>query len=169
MQYLMLIPNIMLILHENQCLIVIISTYEYNFLTFCHRFRKNWFSQRGNKSFWNRYVTLFAIVWRFEWHMAIKEKFWNEGLHRSERKTIRHIACSPLSIYSNMVVVSNVPWTYMKILSFRRWIRINYAQKITVIVNGRNPNFSSQRSFFHFFGFTLYFRNSSPKTWSKII
>jgi hypothetical protein len=36
MQFFMLIPNIMLILHGNQVLVVKISKYEHNFATFYH-------------------------------------------------------------------------------------------------------------------------------------
>ena len=42
-----------------------------HFLTFCHQFWKNWFSQQRSIIFQNPSLRLFTFHWRFEWCMKV--------------------------------------------------------------------------------------------------
>lgn len=57
--------------------------------------------------------------------------------------------------------------SYMDILTFWCWIRINSFQNISKHIKRRNLAFARKRSFSHFFRHSRYFENFSAKIWSK--
>ena len=160
----MLMSNIIFILYKNQVGIVKISKYECNFFTFCHRFWKNWFSQQQSRTHSNRYILLFAVDWRFERYMKVGKMFSNKGVDRFARARGACVSCLHWSILLQKKVVTKCTQSYVDILTFWCWIRINSFQNVRKHVKRWNLKFSwKQRFSLTFSGARGILRISQPK------
>ena len=110
---------------------------------------------------------MFNFKWRFEWRMTIGETIQNQRGDRFARKVDHGLAQVLLSKFFNTEILFLVAQKHIIILSFRRWIRIHYIQKVTVSGKGRNLKFPQSDPNPLFFWYPRYFEDFHPKTWSN--
>ena len=125
----MLIPNILFILYVNQFLIVKIETYEWNSLTFCHQFRKDWFTQQWTGIWKKFFVVLKLSIKRIESRKNTGSVASRQIYVRFAKFVWRFMVALVSSPSKNLFAI----WSFesqLSEVSFSRWIWKNLCQAI---------------------------------------